>query len=420
MRVLMLTQWFQPEPNLKGLPFAKALQARGHQVEVLTGFPNYPQGRLYPGYRLRPWQREVMDGIPVVRVPLYPSHDRSGLRRIANYSSFALAAATLGARLVSRPDVLYAYHPPGTIGLPAVLLKHLFRVPLVYDIQDLWPDAVVASGMLTNRVVVGLLDLWCSLVYRQADRIVVLSPGFREALIARGLEADRIEVVYNWSDERAMAATWQATNLPKELEAPGRLVVLFAGTMGMAQGLDSILDAALLCQQQELPVRFAFVGGGIDKERLRGRAQSMGLGNVAFLPVQPMEAMGPILQAAQVLLVHLVDNPLFRITIPSKTQAYLAAGKPILMAVHGDAADLVTRAKAGIVAEPSNPSSIAQAVRRFVEMNSEERRLMGERGRSFYQRELNMRAGVIRFERIFREACGRQPEGNHSRSEETP
>jgi hypothetical protein len=142
MKILLLTQWFQPEPFFKGLSFAKALKSRGHDVEVLTGFPNYPGGKLYPGYRVRLWQRESVDGIRVNRVALYPSHDRSGLKRMLNYLSFGLSAALIGPLLVQKPDVIYVYNLV-TLGPAAYLLRFFYGCPVVYDVQDIWPDSVV-------------------------------------------------------------------------------------------------------------------------------------------------------------------------------------------------------------------------------------------------------------------------------------
>src|SRR5678816_898792 len=158
MRILLLTQWFDPEPTFKGLAFARELTRLGHEVQVLTGFPNYPGGKIYPGYRVRLVQRERIDGIDIIRVPLYPSHSRSRLGRIANYCSFAIAASVIGAMLARRPHVIYAYHPPATVGLPALFLRALFRARLVYDIQDLWPDTVAATGMMSSRLAMRLLS----------------------------------------------------------------------------------------------------------------------------------------------------------------------------------------------------------------------------------------------------------------------
>jgi lipopolysaccharide/colanic/teichoic acid biosynthesis glycosyltransferase/glycosyltransferase involved in cell wall biosynthesis len=404
VRILMLTQWFDPEPTFKGLEFARKLVECGHDVEVLTGFPNYPRGQLYPGYRLRLCQRESVDEISIVRVPLYPSHDRSAWRRALNYLSFAIAATVLGPALVRRPDVIYAYHPPGTIGLPALALGRWFSAPVVYDVQDLWPDTILSTGMLSGgrgalwaRLPILLLGRFCRFVYRHADRVVVLSPGFRRTLIERGVAADKVEVIYNWAPPQQPAEA--GSHVPD-----GKFTVVFAGNMGLAQGLDAVLEAAARCAVTASTVRFRFLGAGVDVDRLKRRAGEMRLANVEFLGWQPLAGTQAILNAADALLVHLKDDPLFAITIPSKTQAYLAAGRPIVMAVRGDAADLVARAGAGVLAEPGNPESIAEAIRRLAEMPAAERARMGQSGREFYESRLAFGRAVEKFDAVFRGA----------------
>ncbi len=394
-----MTQWFDPEPTFKGLLFAKQLAARGHQVEALTGFPNYPGGKVYPGYRIRPWARETIDGIGIVRVALYPSHNNSGLHRALNYMSFALSAALLGAVLIRKPDVMYVYHPPITVGLAAAVIGFLRRMPFVYDIQDLWPDTVAASGMMSNATALSLLSKLCRFVYRRAWHIAVLSPGFKAALIGRGVPAGKIDVIYNWCDEKALQV--DCAPAARLASNPDRFSILFAGTMGRAQGLDSVLQAADICRATAPAAEFVFIGGGVERSNLERMAIEMELDNVRFLPRQPMHAMGGILAGADALLVHLKDDPLFRITIPSKVQAYLAAGRPILLGGRGDAADMVRRAGAGIVCEPCNPESIAQAVLELAAAGPERLAEMGHNGRAFYDRELSVAAGVGRFEAIF-------------------
>ncbi len=396
----MLSQFFA-EPHFKGLPFARELTRRGHEVEVLTGFPNYPGGKLYPGYRVRPWQREIMEGITVSRVALYPSHDRSALRRIANYASFALSAAAVGPCLVNKPDVVYVYHPPATVGLPAIVLRALRGCPLVYDIQDLWPDTIFSSGMVQRRWIASALDRWCRFVYSHVDRIVVLSPGFRQTLIARGVAAEKIDVIYNWADETSLRCAGCDEHRMRELGLAGRFNVVFAGTMGIVQRLDAVLEAAQLCAATASDVQFVFVGGGVDKARLEQRAGRMRLPNTRFLPRLPVEAVGAVMSRADVLLVHLKDDPLFRITIPSKTQAYLAVGRPILMAVAGDAAKLIEQSRSGIACPPENPLALAEAVKRLRSMARPQREQLGANGRAFYDRHLSLRVGVENFERVF-------------------
>lgn len=398
MKILILTQWFEPEPAFKGLLFAKALTARGHEVEVLTGFPNYPDGKIYPGYKIRLWRRECADGIPILRVALYPSHNNSSVGRLLNYLSFALSAAVIGSVLVRKPDVIYVYHPPLTSGIAAAVISVVRGAPFVFDIQDLWPDAVAASGMMTQAAALKALERLCKFVYRRARHIIVLSQSMRERLVKRDVSEQKIDVIYNWCDEATMQP---CSEPPTRLSEENRFSILFAGTMGRVQGLDSVLRAAEICRQTVPAAEFLFIGGGVDRQRLERLAREMNLNNVRFLPRQPMCAMGAILAGADALLVHLKDDPLIQIAVPSKTQAYLAAGKPIVMAVRGEAAEFVRRSRAGIVCAPDFPEGIADAVKQMVEACRETLLEMGENGKAFYWRELSLDAGVDKFERIF-------------------
>lgn len=408
MRILLLTQWFDPEPTFKGLLFARELAARGHEVEVLTGFPNFPGGKVYPGYQIRPWVHEQIDGINVVRVALYPSHNSSGLHRVFNYASFALSAAVIGTVLIKKPDVMYVYHPPITVGFAAAVIGFFRRIPFVYDIQDLWPDTVAASGMMSNPGALGLLGSLCKFVYRCASHITVLSPGFKKTLAARGVPPGKVDVIYNWCDEKVINVDYEpGEHLASRVD---KFSILFAGTMGTAQGLESVLQAAQICQRTAPTAEFVFVGGGVERAKLERMAEKMQLDNVRFMPRQPMHTMGGILAGADVLLVHLKDDPLFRITIPSKTQAYLAAGKPILMGVRGDAADLVKRSQSGVLCEPSNPQSIADAVKELVNLGPERLAAMGRNGRALYDRELSVSIGVEKFVNVFKAVVDLKPD----------
>jgi colanic acid biosynthesis glycosyl transferase WcaI len=400
MRILLLTQWFEPEPALKGLLFARALRAKGHQVEVLTGFPNYPGGRVYPGYRIKPFQREVVDGIPVARVALFPSHDASPVGRILNYVSFAASAVLFGSFLTRPADVIYAYHPPLTVGVAASMLGWVKRTPFVYDVQDLWPDTLAATGMMGGRLSLRVVDLVARWVYRRAAHIVAQSPGFASRLAERGVPARKLSVIYNWCDEEGASVEGNA-NLTEEIEAGKKFNVVFAGTMGKAQGLGAVLRAAELVERPGSRIQFVFVGGGIETERLKAETERLGLSNVRFISRVPMSEVGAVLAAADVLLVHLKDDPLFEITIPSKTQAYLLSGKPILIGVKGDAADLVSRSGGGVTCEPEDPRSIADAVTRLEAMDPLELRAMGARGEAFYRSELSLEIGTSRFLRVF-------------------
>jgi len=402
MRILLLTQWFDPEPTFKGLAFANALQDAGHEVEVLTAFPNYPGGNIYPGYQQRWLGREDIDGIRVNRVPLYPSHDSSTLGRVLNYGTFFITSCLAGLFVVKRADIIYCYHPPLTTGLSGTIIGFFRRIPLVYDIQDLWPDTLKATGMLSNPRVLKVVGSMCRFVYRRAASLVVLSPGFKQELISRGVPADKINVILNWCDENSLSTGGAAGPVAEMMR--NRFNVVFAGTMGKAQALSFVLAAAALVAEKNKNIQFLFVGGGIDVDNLKCLVVERGLENVKFLRRMPMHEIGQILGAADALLVHLKDDPLFRITVPSKTQAYMAAGKPLVMAVRGDAADLVTMSGGGVLAQPENPESIADAVLTLASMPDTELVEMGGRAARYYFDNLSLRIGVEKFVQVFSKA----------------
>ncbi|MBD9663182.1 sugar transferase [Variovorax sp. VRV01] len=400
VRVLLLTQWFDPEPTFKGIVFARELVRQGFEVEVVTGFPNYPGGKVYPGYRIKWLQREVIDGVQVTRLPLYPDHGQSAIKRVLNYASFAASAFVYGLFFAKRPAVMYAYHPPLTVGVAAGLIRLLRRIPVVYDIQDMWPDTLRATGMLNNERALGIVASVCRWVYRRVDHIAVLSPGFKKLLVQRGVPEAKIDVIYNWADEASLTAPHG--HLPAAFPAAEKFRILFAGNMGKAQALDAVLDAAVLLQRRESRVCFVLLGGGVEVSRLAQRAAELRLGNVTFLAPVPMAEVGTLLDAADALLVHLRKDPLFEITIPSKTQAYMAAGKPLLMAVDGDAANLVRKSGGGVIAASEDPQVLAASAEALAAMAPEALAEMGAKAQSHYRENLSLRTGVARFGVLFK------------------
>lgn len=401
MRIWMVTQFFDPEPTPRGLAFARGLQMQGHEVEVITGFPNYPGGKVYAGYRIRLYQQELVHGVRIHRLPLFPSHSQSRVGRVLNYVSFGASALFFCLFRRPRPDVIFAYHPPLTVGIAVGLVQWMRRIPFVLDIQDLWPDTLRATGMIGSSRLIDLVGWVCGQVYRRAAAISVISDGFRRRLLDRGVPAEKLEVVHNWCDE---ASTPLPAGHGTELDTvmAGRFNVVFAGNMGRAQALDSVLDAARVVQLTRPAVQFVFVGRGIELAGLKKRVVDEGIGNVVFLPQMPMSTIGAVYARAQVLLVHLRADPLFEITIPSKTQAYLRAGKPVLMAVAGDAAGLVTQAGSGWCVPPENARALAEAVVACADTPADELDAMGRRARAYYDAQLSMRRGITAFETIFR------------------
>lgn len=400
MRVLLLTQWFDPEPTFKGLVFARELVSQGFDVEVVTGFPNYPGGKVYSGYRIKWLQREDIDGVHITRVPLYPSHDQSAIKRIFNYLSFSVSSLVYCLFMAKRADVIYAYHPPLTVGVSAGLIRLLRRIPVVYDIQDMWPDTLSATGMIRSPSIIKMVSVVCQWVYKRVDRIVVLSPGFKDLLIKRGVSSGKVDVIYNWADESSLMISPGA--VPDIFRTNDRFRIIFAGNMGKAQAMDSVLEAARILDMKDSSVTFVLMGGGLEVERLKQTALEVGLSNVIFLPPIPMSEVGGYLHAADALLVHLRKNPLFEITIPSKTQAYMAVGKPILMAVDGNAADLIRQSGSGVIVESENATALAEAAQSLEKLSSEELGEMGQKSVEFYRKHLSLAEGVKRFSSILR------------------
>lgn len=382
MRIIVLSHFYDPEPIPKPSELAEELQRRGHAVAVITGFPNYPSGQLYPGYRLSLLHREVQNGVPVLRTWVWPSHGTSRLGRAANYLS-AMTSAVLGGVVAPPADVLYVFHPPLTIGVAAWLIGRLKRAPFVLDVQDIWPESIVLAGLLSNPWIIRALHALERFVYRRAALLLVVTDRARANLVEKGVPRDRILVMPHWIDEDLFDAVPQeeAAKTRAQLGLGDRFVVMFAGNMGLLQGLDTVLDAAVLLR--DTPASFVLVGDGADRERLQRRVRAMGLPNVVFVDRQPMTAMPRYLASADALLVHLKRSGVSDFVIPTKTMAYLASGKPILMAMDGPSARLIEQAGAGVAIPPEDPAALAEAVRRLMALPTRAREGVGASGQAY-------------------------------------
>lgn len=396
MRLLFISQLFDPEYSIKGLGFLNELKDKGSEIDVITTFPNYPTGKVFDGFKVTPWQVEYKNGIRIIRVYSYISHSKSKILRALTYLSF-MVSAFLACLFVKKPDAIYAYHPQLTTGFIAIFFKWLRGIPFITDVQDLWPDALAATGLQRDGRLYGLLGDLCRFVYLQAAHIVVLSVGYKEALIEQGIEANKISVVYNWhADETPFTQSSESRLLP----AGYKYKFLYAGNLGSAQALRSVIDA--FAQLKDESVSFVAIGAGVEKDDLERYVQSISAENIFFLGYIPAQKIKAYLAEADVLLVHLRDEELFKITIPSKIQAYLSSGKPILMAVGGESNQIVLDAGAGEVALPGNPESLAEAARRLL-LNKEQWPAMGVNGRAFYDRIMARSIGVEKIGRILAE-----------------
>jgi len=414
VQILFITQLFQPEPNLlTGVEFARQMQKFGHEVQVLTGFPNYPDGKLYPGYRISFWQREWLDGVEVIRVPVYPSHDRSAFRRALCYLSLAVSMTALGPLLVRKADVAFVYAGPMTLCLPAIVLKWFRAIPFILSVQDLWPESVTDSGMLRSKWASALISGGCSYAYRKAAHMVALSEGYKGLLIARGARPEQVTVIHNWCHP-AYERMIDFKNGSDLFNLNGTFNVVHTGNLGELQALDSVIHAAKLLQTADPHVRLVFVGSGTRESHLKQMAAQLGLRNVVFVSRLPLERLPDVLRFANLLLVHLKDEPLTRVGIPQKTQAYLASGIPILCAVEGEVANLVKRSGAGFLCRAESPRVLADAILSIASQPPETLRAMGLSGRNFYRENLSFSVGSRRLADVFESVAGSSRKGTQT------
>jgi glycosyltransferase involved in cell wall biosynthesis len=400
MRVLILSIYHDPEPIPKTGELARELQARGHSVTVVTAFPHYPSGRLYRGYRLAPWRRDVVNGVPVLRTFIYPYHGQSTPLRILNYLSW-MFSSMLAAWLTPPCDVIYVWHPPLTVGVSASVISALKRTPFVYDVQDLWPESALASGLMRPGRLVDALYRLADWVYARAPRILVVSERAAQHLRRRGVEPRKISVAPHWFDDEAFRAPARR-DVRTELGLRGRFIVMFAGNLGMVQGLDTVVEAAALLGGAP-EIVFVLVGDGADRPRLERMVRERNLTNVIFTGQHPSSAMPDFYRAADALLVHLKASEIAEHAIPTKVIAYLAAGRPIVCATGGAAGDLVAEANAGPVAGAGDARALADAVTSLAAQPPAVRESLGSNGRRYFEDHFERRRVIDVYESVLAE-----------------
>jgi glycosyltransferase involved in cell wall biosynthesis len=388
VKIGIASHWYDPEGGAAAGPgtVARLLRDRGHEVHVLTGFPQYPVGKVFEGYRLRPYMREVMDGVTVHRAPIYPSHDRRALHRAGNYLSYAASASALAPWVFHDVDAVLVYSTPATAAIPAMTLRRLRGTPYGLWIQDLWPESVTSSGFLANERqsrVAKALHRFCDRSYSGAEVVAAIAPGMLERVRERGVPSEKTRLIPNWADE---ASFHPATPTAEVRQAIGPLKpfsVMYAGNFGEMQNLETVVAAAEHLRDHR-DIGFVLVGGGVQEGRLRDAVAERNLHNVTFAPSQPFHRMSEVLALADVQLVSLKDAPLLRCTIPSKLQANLAVGKPVIGAVAGDPAQIIRESGAGTAVAPGNAQALAEAVLRLRSMDAGHLGRLGQAARSYY------------------------------------
>lgn len=412
MKVLLLSQYFFPEvgaTQTRMYEFARALAEAGHEVDVLTEFPNHPVGVIPREYRGRWSEVDRTHPFRILRVWVFTSPRKTFWTRLGFYGSF-FAMALLGSlRLSGRYDVVVATSPPLPAAMAGLVISRLKRAAFVMDVRDLWPRAAQALGELSNPWLYRLAEAMEQRLYEKADRITATTRSFCRYIENQGIPAEKIVHLPNGTLEEVFTPERGDADLRHRLGLEGKFVVTYAGLHGIAQGLTTVLEAADRLQSEE-DVEFLFIGDGPQKRQLMAHAAWLGLRPVRFLPPVPLEQSAHYLNASDVLLVPLARDPVFAMFVPSKLFDGMACGKPILLSVDGEAREILEEAGAGLFVEPGDPDALARAIR-YLLGHPDLRKEMGERGRLFVTRHYLRRAQARRFAEVVMAGADRRRSG---------
>lgn len=380
MKILLISQYFYPE-QFKCNDVATELVRRGHEVTVLTGIPNYPQGRFYDGYGLFSRRHERVNGADVHRVWQVPRGHCSALRLALNYFSFALTASfkVLWLALRHKYDAIIVHETsPITVGIPAVWVKKLQGIPLYFWVLDLWPESLTAAGGITNKQVLGFFTGMAKWIYRNSRRILISSRGFAESITQKGDFAGKLVYFPNWADRDLQQQTdYQLLALPEGF------IVMFAGNIGEAQDFDHLMQAALLLKE-ERDIHFVLVGDGRKRPWVSAFIEQNGLQDtVHWLGRHPLHAMPAFFAKADAMLVSLKDELIFNLTAPAKLQAYMSAGKPILAMMNGEGPRVIAEAGCGASVPAGDAEGLAALIRRAAHGDSALLKQWGESGKAY-------------------------------------
>jgi colanic acid biosynthesis glycosyl transferase WcaI len=385
MHILYVSQYFPPEPGAPAArvsELARAWVEAGHRVTVLTGMPNHPTGVIHDGYRGKTFVEEDFHGVRVLRTWIYAAANRGRVRRSLGYASFAASAFAWGQLRMSRPDVLVATSPQFLCAVAGHAIAWLRNTPFVFEVRDLWPESIVAVGALpADHWVVRGLEKVETYLYGVARKIVVVTDSFQDRLVDRGIPRDKIAVIKNGVDLGRFTPRDRNTLLRGRLGYEDKFVVSYAGTLGMAHGLDAVLDVARSFSNNPT-IRFLMVGEGAERARLEARARQEGIDHVLFLGALPRDAMTEVYATSDLCLVPLRKSALFQTVIPSKIFEILGMARPLVLSVDGEARSIVEASGGGIYVPPEDVARMRDAISSLA-LDAQQCAAMGERGRRY-------------------------------------
>jgi colanic acid biosynthesis glycosyl transferase WcaI len=413
VKILYVSQYFPPEmgaPAARAAELAQHWSQAGHDVSILTGFPNHPTGIVPPAWRKRLHRlvyREQVGRVNVFRTWLWPLPNRKPHERIRNYVSFCLSAALRGLS-IPRPDVIIATSPQLLVALAGWWIALVKRVPFVFEVRDLWPESLTAVGAGDDTSLLHrLLAAVANFLYRRSDHIVVVTPAFKQHLMSHWhVRDEKISVVENGVETALFAPSPPAVNttLRAELGAEDKFVVSYIGTIGMAHRLETLLDAASL-QREDKHIMFLVIGEGSEKARIKSIAQARGLTNVRFLDQHPRERIPELICASDACLVLLKKADVFKTVIPTKMLEFMSCARPVILGVEGQSLQIMEDARAGLVIEPENSEALSEAITQLAS-SPELRRRLGQNGREYILRHYSRRVTAEIYIRVLESLLG--------------
>ncbi|MCM1992503.1 glycosyltransferase family 4 protein [Oceanirhabdus seepicola] len=406
MNIVFLTQYCPPEvgaPQNRIFEMAKLLKKKGHEVSILTAFPNYPRGEIFPEYQGQKSMVEELEGIKIIRTWISPAKEKSFIKRLIEYFSFTISSVVQGKKLVGNPDVIITESPPLFLGWSGYKLCKKTGAKFVFNISDLWPESAVKLGALNNKLFIKMSTWLEEFCYKKSNMILGQTQGIIENIIDRGFNEEKIHLITNGVDTSLFSKKFYDEKFREEIGVGEKFFVGYAGTHGLAQGLDSVIEAARLIKDND-DIRIVLIGDGAEKKKLMEMVEEYKLDNVIFVPIQPKKHMPKIVASMDVTLIPLKKKDIFKGALPSKMFEALVSEIPVILGVEGEAERLINNAHAGIPVEPENSEEMAAAILKLYN----DRALlksMGKNGKKYVDEHYNRIKIADKLEKLLIEVC---------------
>lgn len=401
MKILFLTQYCPPEvgaPQNRIFEFAKQLKKFGHEVTILTAMPNYPRGEIFEEYRGKKIVKETIDGIDIVRTGIYATKSKDFVKRLRNYLSFTWSSVFSGAKHIEKQDVIITESPPLFLGWSGYVLSKMKKAKFVFNVSDLWPESAVKLDVLHNKAMIKASTWLEEFCYRKAAAVTAQTKGIVDNIVSRGFDKNKVHIITNGVDTEFFKKENRSEEFRESIGIKNKFAVVYAGIHGIAQGLEVLVDAAEIIKEEK-EIQIVFIGEGPEKPMLMNKVKEKKLENVTFLPMQDKKDMPKIIASMDATVVPLKKLDIFKGALPSKMFENLASQIPIVLAVEGEAENLINDAQAGIVVEPENSKEIAKAILKL-HKNKELREYLGKNGRSYVMNNFSREAIARKLENI--------------------